>query len=205
MCVIILAHDKFPEEEFLQACNAKNSDGAGIAWIEGGAVKYSKGDLTADDINNFKFFTKPPYLIHFRKATQGGNKPELAHPFPVGLVHGDELEGEANAVIAHNGTWDESKWRHFLVKSIKEDEESKELLMPKGPWSDSKVIAYLYSIHGNTFLEYLNEKVAVLTPKGLIWYGPQGTENGWNKEGDFYVSNLVWKKNSQDPLCIGGC
>lgn len=201
MCVIIVAPTRFPCHNVIKAAASCNSHGAGIAFLKDGKVKFSKGNLTPEEIIAFEAISNPPYLIHFRLATQGGQKPELAHPFPVSLTHMDDLEGVANMVLAHNGTWGEEKWRNFVVKSAKQDQKTREFNMPSGPWSDSKAIAWLYSIYGSFFLEHLNEKVATLDPKfKLKMYG-----NGWTKKGyywdnnqndshDFWFSNLNWEK-----------
>lgn len=200
MCVIILAPDAFPSEELIRATSCVNKDGAGIAWVDGDKVKFSKGYMSADEILQFKHFTKPPYLIHFRLATQGGGSPELAHPFSIDIETADDIEGECSGVLAHNGTWPREKWEPFLMKSIEIKKDK--IIAPKGGWSDSKAIAYLYKQQGDTFLNMLNEKVATLTPKeGLLYWGTASGEKGWNEikdnGEDVTVSNIVWKKKME--------
>ncbi len=108
MCIILTCEPTIrPCEDLLNSCLFSNPDGAGIAWVENGAVQISKGysDVSAlmDIIHDVP--TESPLIIHARIATSGGISAGTCHPFPVC----DSLDGlhapdvECGAALAHNG------------------------------------------------------------------------------------------------------
>lgn len=167
MCLLIASNNAFPPIEVMTKAEASNGDGAGIAYIENNKVNWVKG-LTAQDLLEFEC-KGPPYIIHFRMASIGGKRKELCHPFPITEKVELNLKGQAEAVLAHNGHW--AGWRdkgiHILEKGMS---------IPSGPWSDTRMMAWLTYHFGLEFLDLLNEKVAVLNSKGNLeifgdgWY-----------------------------------
>lgn len=85
----------FVKEEYLRNGFANHSDGAGIAWSEGGKLHIKKGIFNADEVvelyNQVKDFH---CLIHFRKATHGKVDEANCHPF---------LFNDGKLALIHNG------------------------------------------------------------------------------------------------------
>ncbi len=175
MCLLIVAYDKFPSREILQKAEKANSDGAGIAWREGDKVKWAKG-LKARELSDFVAYG-PPWMIHFRKATVGKAIPELSHPFGVDETADLSVAGETTGgVLAHNGGWWD--WHSTLVGLINEGH-----VLPKGPWSDSRAMAWLAYIKGVDKLKGLSigDKIAYFSPTTIERFGNWGHEDHINK------------------------
>lgn len=182
MCVAIVCETKFPSKKVLRLCEEKNPDGGGIAWVENGVVKYKKG-IGYRRIWKITKSVNPPAMIHFRIATAGGINPALCHPFPINEEATVDTEGETHKVLMHNGHW--MKWRETCLKLA----INRDLNFPRGPWSDSRAMAWLASSAGSNILELLDEKIALLTGnKKLTLFGKYWTE----RDGIFY-SNLIWE------------
>ncbi len=84
----------------------KNSDGGGLAYIEGGKVVYNKGFM--DKQAFFDEILKHQHrdlVFHMRIATHGRVCPENTHPFPITLDDNalSTTKGTADAVLFHNG------------------------------------------------------------------------------------------------------
>ena len=173
MCLLIVSYKTFPDRDLLQAGEKGNPDGAGIAWIDNGKVKWKKG-LRARDLEEIGLTTNPPWLIHFRKATVGKNIPQLTHPFVFDLSASTELEGETEAgVLAHNGNW--LFWHEKIMDLVNENPEKHSF--PIGHWSDSRALAFYGAIKGSwTALENLSsgDKIAVMLPEGIKRIGSWG-------------------------------
>jgi hypothetical protein len=184
MCLLITIEKQWPSSEILKAGAHRNSDGAGIAWVEGDKVCYKK-DVDMAEIESYRGRT--PFMIHFRWATVGKDK-RLIHPFPVSKKTGLKMAGTANAVLGHNGHW--SDWGKAIINNA-----GWGLPLPNGPWSDTRAIAWLVSIHGLGFLQALNEKVAILDSKGNFYHAG----SGWVERKGFNMSNdpLGWSYTSQ--------
>lgn len=166
MCIIVVAKTKFPSKEVLEMCEKQNGHGGGIAWRENGLVRWKKG-LKAIEMLEFEA-KGPPWLIHFRIATVGGIRPELTHPFPINSCASLDLEGTTDSgVVAHNGNW--FQW-HSKVMEMANDGHD----LPKGPWSDTRAIAWMTAMHSIDYLKEVNEKVAILTPEQFTTYGSWG-------------------------------
>lgn len=177
MCLLMVAEKKFPDIKLLLLGQEQNPDGGGIAWRERGLVHYRKG-LNADQIAKIGTQTRGPWLIHFRFATVGPAIGELCHPFPVTVDAEALTEGSSNAVLAHNGHWGE--WRDGIVKNL----GMKATFLPTGPWSDSRVMAWVAAHSGLSFLNSLTQqRIAYMTPRNLIRFGP-----GWKEIDDVQCS-----------------
>ena len=182
MCVaIIVPKDaKAPDKETLEACEAQNPDGGGVAWLDKGKVCWKKGIDTAE-ILKILAKTQAPYLIHYRISTVGGKVASLCHPFPITKNASLDLEGRAGAVLIHNGHWSSWKDKTMLLQPNGQR-------IPEGVWSDTRAMAYLSAIYGADILTFVDEKVAVLNATGSIEYWGH-----WQKEGDCMYSNTSWK------------
>lgn len=157
MCLLIAATKDFPSLEILRLGEEQNGHGGGIAWVENGLVHWKKG-IKAENMLEFEA-KGPPWIIHFRLATYGGQREDLCHPFPVTKDCATTTSGSAPAVLAHNGSWRE--WSKELLTHL-----DYKLRLPKGPWSDTRAIAWLTHLKGEAFVSGLHEKVVILTPEG---------------------------------------
>lgn len=159
MCLLILAKKSFPSREVLSLGNQHNPHGIGIAWTENGRVKWKKG-ITLEELQTMeKRVSGRPHMIHFRLATVGGKRPELCHPFSVDERASTALEGEADAVLMHNGHW--GNWSKELLLAADYNTE-----LPNDPWSDTRAMAFLAHAKGMKFLDSVKEKVVVLHGDG---------------------------------------
>lgn len=160
MCLLIVSKKGLPHEEVLRLGDMQNPHGAGIAWTESGKVKWKKG-LKLEELEQFRDLTGP-VLVHFRFASSGGQRAELNHPFTVDARASTALEGEAEMVMMHNGHW------HGFSKSLMENVDYPPKELPKGPWSDTRAIAWLGHIKGVNFFDNVKEKIATLSSNGEI-------------------------------------
>ncbi len=105
MCVILVcATNVRPSLETLRQCWDANPHGAGIAWREGGEVRWVKTNDVAE-IHRLAEAKRGEIVIHFRISSVGGVCDELRHPFPVSKRAGLAAKGTAKAVLFQNGTW----------------------------------------------------------------------------------------------------
>ncbi len=174
--------------EELKKMDATNRDGVGMAWIdERGAVSWWKTTkVDPEEVRNrLQFWADSPRLLHFRLSTAGGTRPELCHPFPIGPTAICSPEGSAWTAMIHNGHW--HRWQE--VHSLLKDED---LLPDKGPWSDTRLIAYL--AHSNKdWLQALGGRVATLEHTGAIV-----RLGDWQElRTGIYVSNKIWEHYSE--------
>lgn len=175
MCVILVCPpDVRPDRATLDACHQANPHGAGVAWREGGMVKWLKG-LEPDELEPLVARLPGEVVIHFRWASVGEVSPRLCHPFPVTGTANTRLSGQARAVLFHNGTW--RKWRETLR------------LMPKdrlagGLLSDSRVAASLVDLCGIEALQQLPGRYVVFDHGFTERFGD------WHPWGGMQVSNL---------------
>tara|TARA_R100001530_G_C4315227_1_gene154162 strand:+ start:629 stop:2026 length:1398 start_codon:yes stop_codon:yes gene_type:complete len=185
MCIILLAEKKHLTKEILEKAENNNPHGAGIAWIdqESKTVKWIKSEnLTTDKILKIvkKYKIELPYIVHFRITSIGTTNNELCHPFDLNaLLTENKLIGESSkGVMFHNGTVRDYKTHYDLVF------EAGKLNDKKGVFnnielelSDSRVMSYIASEKrlGLNYLDRVaknfNQKIAVLTPKGIKQYG----------------------------------
>lgn len=188
MCVVVCVPDdkRRPSEAQIEAFWDANGDGAGIAWREKeGLNKWLKG-LDLATIKQLIARTKTPFIAHFRIASIGGVHSSLTHPFPITEDVDLSLEGEGDfPLLFHNGTWHE--WR----KDTWECAGSMGYRIPDGKWSDTRALALIAHHYGFGALEMIDQKVAVLRPRGSrvisLYGGP------WHPHTDsFTTSNNFW-------------
>lgn len=195
MCVAIslLPGATLTEEEVFKM-NRTNGDGCGFAWARGGVVQWVKTTrVNPTYITEMVAAYKDlPRLLHFRLATAGGTKVELCHPFEIGPLANCAQTGKSGRVLIHNGHF--NRWKELFELSQKED-----LLPDKGPWSDSRLIAWWAHLDLD-WLQMLTEtgKVAVLDGDGQLYH----MGSGWQdlREG-VKVSNYHWKDKD---YAVGG-
>jgi len=112
MCIIIIKPlgKKIPESLIKRQWQI-NSDGAGFAVRiddKPYPLYFKKGIMSLSELledEEFREFNSEDYelVLHLRKSTGGGVRPELCHPFPV--LSKNRLEGYSKALLFHNGTF----------------------------------------------------------------------------------------------------
>lgn len=114
MCIAVFkpAGQKAPTFETLKQCFKRNPDGAGFMVAINDKVVIRKGFMKYKDFEKayksfFNGLQDKDYSIvyHFRIGTQGGNVPELTHPYPLTRDYSEmrKLESECEIGVAHNG------------------------------------------------------------------------------------------------------
>lgn len=176
MCVIMkyTLDSGFPKEETLKSAEMLNKDGGGIAWIDNGKVKWEKGmHITSGYIMDLieKEKMQLPIIVHFRIATHGTVDTPLCHPFAISEGVDDlSAKGEdEQGVLFHNGVWHD-----YDEMAMKVATSDKDIQIPDGDLSDSRIMAWLVKYLGMNYLSMIKEKSIVLTPKGIFQYG-----DGW--------------------------
>lgn len=164
-----------------------NPDGGGVAWQhESEKTICFKRGLTATDIFAMQEEGKLtyPYLLHFRWATHGAKTPELTHPFPVGIrALLGELEGTADQVLIHNGTWNTySMWLP----------EQHSTPVPQSlieAMSDTAIAAWLAEEDPNIL-----DDVPWATAHAYMRNGEMDitTRGSWQEHQENWYSNLFW-------------
>jgi hypothetical protein len=190
MCVIYSCRTSWPDANELSAGAARNTDGAGIAWIAPHPKKpntpmvwWQKGLKDDGEVLDFikKEDIKPPGLIHFRTATVGGAVPELTHPFPITKDVPLWTAGYANIVLFHNGHI--MDWEDLALRAALNQPGS----FPEGVWSDTRALAWLVHLKGAGILRFVlkESRVALFTADGVI------RELGNWIEGDGYSQSIA--------------
>lgn len=113
MCIIVYKPQTqpMPNKSILETCFEQNPDGAGYMYAFEGKVQIRKGFMTFDKF--YKALSKSialtgegvPYVLHFRISTQGGNRKDCTHPYPLSsnMANLRLLQASTNIGIAHNG------------------------------------------------------------------------------------------------------
>jgi len=189
MCVILVCPKKArPDRATLDACHKANPHGAGVAWRQDGAVRWSKG-LDVDELHDLLPELPGEIVIHFRWASVGEVTPVLCHPFPVTKRASTRLKGHARAVLFHNGTW--SDWRKTLHRMPRREF--------RGPLSDTRVAASLVDLCGVDVLDRM--------PGRYVFYERDFTEvfGDWFHWKGMRVSNLGFRSRLRQPLSFSSC
>ena len=203
MCVILVCPDETvrPERDVLDACHAANPHGAGVAWREGGRVRWMK-NLEPDDLEALLPELPDEIVIHFRWASIGGVDADLCHPFPVTKSAQTALVGKASRVLFHNGTW--GGFRDALAY-IEKAEKRK----VGGPISDSRVMALLVNhLHDPDLLQSVDGRFVLMgaTKTSLFgdwreWQGMRFSNLGFLYELE-RSGNVRWMKKPTDQLAL---
>jgi len=187
MCVIICVEDgDYPSKATLKSAESMNSDGGAIAWLnKDGTKSYRKG-LKASKVWKLIQRQLKPHgiktaIIHFRIASVGGVKPQLCHPFEIAEDVPMNMRSvkTTRELLFHNGTW--SEYSEYLLDFLRAQKEP--MAIPKGDYSDSRIMAYLAFHLGHPQLNKMVKgwnKIAILTTDGIVRYG-----SGWvNHKGN---------------------
>ncbi len=196
MCVIICVEDgDYPSKATLKSAESMNSDGGAIAWLnKDGTKSYRKG-LKASKVWKLIQRQLKPHgiktaIIHFRIASVGGVKPQLCHPFEIAEDVPMNMRSvkTTRELLFHNGTW--SEYSEYLLDFLRAQKEP--MAIPKGDYSDSRIMAYLAFQLGHQELNKLVSgwnKIAILTSEGIVKYG-----TGWvNHKGNSCSNDYAWK------------
>lgn len=184
MCVIVVVPQQGRvEKDVLRRCEQANPDGIGVAWTtaDGGAA-WRKGIRLDEAVELVeKHSPHSVVAIHFRRASVGEKSPSLCHPFPISRRVTVALEGQARRVLMHNGH--ESDW----AKLAFEFASANQVAPPRGPWSDSRAIAWCVWHDGEAILKKLSgSRFAVLGNHEARLYGT------WEERYNVKFSNLYW-------------
>ena len=185
MCVAIIVPKDVPhvsKDEMLDA-QFVNDDGLGIAWVQNKRVYYEKGITVKACMDKIKTIARP-YILHFRLATAGGKDMTMCHPFPVDNFAKPKISGWAYEVLFHNGHVTE--YKDMLMNLLL----SRNMRMPKGPISDTRVCALLAHKVGSDALSLIDHnRFATFKYDGTI-----ATYGSWERhEGRLYSNtNHFW-------------
>lgn len=191
MCVIMISENKRLTNKMVRQATERNPHGIGMAWFEGGKVRYKKA-ITLKEAQSLCKSLPMPYVFHARYATRGGTKDVLCHPFPVTTGNDQRLSSKVKSVLFHNGTWSESK----DTVSRMSGRYSKPL--PSGPMSDTRMMAWAVAVGGQGILDSSHGNKFVVMQDGLH-HGIKATRSierfgkGWVKDNGYWVSNTRWK------------
>lgn len=182
MCVIAIVNEKRPTPGDLAGMWEANPSGAGIAWREGGKVHWAKG-LKLDEITAMVAEKPLPLVVHFRIPSCGGTSPGLTHPFPVERSASLQLRGVIDGeVLFHNGHWNAFNDVGMRFAA------SARLRVPRGPWSDSRTMAYIAAFLGPSFIDWIDQKVVIFGTETIEVF----QSSGWTKYDGFLTSNTYW-------------
>lgn len=185
MCVIQVFDEKKANPDMIVAGFRANDHGSGVAWREKKGdklgVKWKKGIQNPDEVVALVEGLELPYVVHHRIASIGPKIPEMTHPFPCTKDVSTDLEGWTDkAVLFHNGTWSEYRHKMYeaaLLKGVK---------LPRGPFSDTRMMAWLYHLLGEGFLDDISEKVILFKPDDIEIFGQS---RGWTCVDGVWCSN----------------
>jgi hypothetical protein len=194
MCVVCVCDRRRPTPEEVGKMWKTNDHGAGVSWRETlkgqPIVRWRKG-LDLEAVQKACAELPLPFVAHFRIASIGPKIHEMTHPFPVQKNVSLALEGAtAGGVLFHNGTW--HAWRDKGFDAILKNK----VIMPDGPFSDTRMMALLAHLHGTNILQLIDEKVCVFHP-GPTKFVPGGIEifrdKDWYRVDDLLVTNRSWE------------
>lgn len=173
MCVIMVCKDdeKRPTEKMIEDAWFVNDDFGGVAWREDGLVHWKKGIEDVETMKQLIAGLPVPFVAHFRIASSGPIVPELTHPIPVDEEVPLYLHGKTGgAVLFHNGTW--GKWQDYSMEMTihLRAEGGGKIKVPKGPWNDTRTMAWAAAHYGHEVLHFIGEKCVIFSPTELEVY-----------------------------------
>jgi len=184
MCVILVCPENVrPKPEVLYACHDANPHGAGVAWREGGRVRWQK-NLNVGQLVMLLQKMEGEVIIHFRWASVGGVDPRLCHPFPVTPKCPTSLSGMAESVLFHNGTWG------GYEDALRRLEEHRKEPLPGGPMSDTRAAALVVQAAGADILARLPGRWVWMNAEATRLFGPWETWGGMQVSNTFFVPRL---------------
>jgi hypothetical protein len=139
-------------------------------------------NLDVDDAHALLSELTGEVVIHFRWASIGGVDADLCHPFPVTATAKTDLFGKADAVLFHNGTWNQYDKALALLRS----EHGKRI--PRGAMSDTRAAALCVHQLGVGILPRL--------PGKWVWMGAKKTRlfGAWSDFEGMKASNLFFQQ-----------
>jgi len=200
----MLVQEARPTPEMIDRAWDSNGDGGGVAWRENGFVMFRKGIMNRKDFAELLAKTPMPYVAHFRVASVGGVQKELTHPFPIELTAPITLVGKTKGyVLFHNGHW--GSWNEKAMEAAIRSNKP----VPFGDWSDTRAMAWLCSIYGHGFLNFLPSQ------KGIL-FGPKDmdilTGDGWTEinkvwcSNDYFIKKKSYSNHTPTRFCtVGQC
>ena len=188
MCVIIIAQKRLPTTEELKRAWQRNEDGAGVAWMERGKVKWVKGLMRLNDVLELLPKVKLPSVWHFRSATHGGVSQALTHPFLISprMPFSNPLKGvlkDGESLLFHNGVEGQAISNLINLLAIKN------LRLDDTVMSDSRAIAIAISLVGEVALTLYHSKFALFRADGSITIKGNFTE----EDGLLVSTPLRWE------------
>ena len=106
----------------------------------------------------------------------------------------DLTEGKTQkSLLFHNGHWTEAhdKYIEVIIR--------KDLKIPKGEFSDTRIIAIIASVYGLNFLRLLDDKFVVMNRGKIIYFGQFVNKNG------IMVSNDYWDRMINSRFSYYNC
>lgn len=184
MCVIMIVDGERPTRTMIEKAADWNDHGMGIAYREDGEVVWRKGIDDVEEVIGLAETLPIPYVLHFRIASSGGKRRELNHPFPVDKRTSLALTGRTKGyVLFHNGDWKE--WEP-MARSAAVQSNTR---IPTGKWSDTRAMAWLCSIYGLGFMEFLpTQRGVAFSPDDIEVF----TGNGWTQINGVWCSNDIF-------------
>lgn len=179
MCLIIASDPTktviCPTLDIVRSAQASNSDGSGMVWAHGGAIRLAKS-LTRTPEENHALMEKLterniPWIFHARFATTGKVCDRNSHPYQLGphmaAAHNGMLPGYGN-----NRDTDTIQWlrTHVQAKIAPQDIHN------------SKIIAKLEKIMGS------GNKIAFLTADGQLSIAN-------SDQGEYDADSGLWYSN----------
>lgn len=185
MCVILVCPPKVrPAAATLYACHDANPHGAGLAWREGGKVKWQKNLGPGKLMMKLKELPPGEVIVHFRWASVGGVDPRLCHPFPVSPKAPISVTGAAESVLFHNGTW--ARFEDALIRL----QQATGLELPRPPMSDTRAAALLVHFTSPEVLRRLPGKWAWMGARETRLFGEWQTWAGMKVSNTFFLPRL---------------
>ena len=203
MCVIAIVDNVRPTPEQVKKMWDKNPDGVGVAFFDDENYEYvhwRKG-LDLEQAQEAIATLPMPFTVHFRNASPGMPvTQQMNHPFPIEPNPSLKLEGKTKKrLLIHNGNF--HGWKERLMNLALSTPQAK---IEDGEWSDTRAMAMMTHFAGDGFPQMTKEKIVVMGPDVLEYYGA-----GWTtvdvpgSEDKLMVSNDAWniiKYNNQSKL-----
>jgi hypothetical protein len=185
--------EQVPTKKLLEEAAEHNSHGTGLMWFTEEGIRWEKGIQDPDEAIKFFLENRGTRAIHFRSASVGGVRPELTHPFPIDQEVSLDLSGLAERALMHNGTW--GGWKDLLILgSVKAGVKP-----PRGPWSDSRAMAFLTHLLGPGLWDILDldSRILIFDKEDMIQKRPPTLLGKWidSKEGWWHSQEFFRYRN----------
>lgn len=178
MCVIIYGPLKDLPREVFRRCFQANPHGAGLAWREGGKIKFEKGFMKLEPLlERIYHLPDTEMVVHFRLRSSGPEGPEMTHPFIIKKEEKTPLRGSTvSSVLFHNGTLD-----GFGSATLSDTAEFAQWLaeIPERYW------AKILGLTGDKFV-ILKERETLLVGHFWTYKGCKFSNLAWEPSWRFY-------------------